>query len=306
MNTNTVTYTRTTSRLFAYSRWDMIPVLAAGLQGAYLVSLFFLFPRLPWWALGLLGAIYSVSISWNLNGIAHNFIHNPYFCSPRFNRLFSTFESLVLGSSQTLYDCVHKRHHQGNSDRPDETGETIDWLSIYRHSKDGEAESVWAYTFLGYFRDDVRQTYRVLKARSRVDAQWGVFEIGLVLSLYLSILILNWRFMVYFLPFYYLGHSLSNLNGYYRHYGANPDVPIAWGVSNYGFLYNLIWFNNGYHAEHHYRPRIHWTKMSVLHKQIREDMKAAGVRVISTPHALGFLDRTLPRRRKVALRGQPA
>jgi len=25
------------------------------------------------------------------------------------------------------------------------------------------------------------------------------------------------------------GHCFSYLNGYYRHYGANPDKPIAWG-----------------------------------------------------------------------------
>jgi hypothetical protein len=30
----------------------------------------------------ILGFIYAVSISWNINGISHNFIHNPYFRSP--------------------------------------------------------------------------------------------------------------------------------------------------------------------------------------------------------------------------------
>jgi hypothetical protein len=41
---------------------------------------------------------------------------------------------------------------------------------------------------------------------------------------------INWRFMLFFLPFWYLGHCFSYLNGYYRHYGANPDKPIAWSV----------------------------------------------------------------------------
>ena len=31
----------------------------------------------------------------------------------------------------------------------------------------------------------------------------------------------NWRYIVYFLPFMYLGHCMSYLNGYYRHFGGN-------------------------------------------------------------------------------------
>jgi hypothetical protein len=65
-------------------------------------------------------------------------------------------------------------------------------------------------------------------------------------------------------------------------------------VSSYHWLYNLLWFNNGYHAEHHYKPKVHWTKMHELHAQIREAQRKAGVRVIRPPHALGFLDPDLP------------
>jgi fatty acid desaturase len=65
-------------------------------------------------------------------------------------------------------------------------------------------------------------------------------------------------------------------------------------VSSYHKLYNWLWFNNGYHAEHHFRPKLHWTKMKELHRQIAADQEAAGVRVITPPHALGFLDRSLP------------
>jgi hypothetical protein len=32
----------------------------------------------------------------------------------------------------------------------------------------------------------------------------------------------NWRYVIfYFLPFFYLGHCFSYLNGYYRHFGGN-------------------------------------------------------------------------------------
>ena len=68
----------------------------------------------------------------------------------------------------------------------------------------------------------------------------------------------------------YLGQCVSNLNGYYEHLGGDPDRPIAWGVSTYGRLYNWVFLYNGYHAEHHYRPKVHWTKMKELHEQIKD------------------------------------
>jgi len=285
---------RHSGRILACSKTDIIPVLCGVLHFAYVIALFMLFPILPLWAMLILGAIYSVSISWNINGISHNFIHNAYFRSPLLNRLFSLMESLTCGFSQTFYDCVHMRHHMGNADRPGNDGSTVDWLSIYRFGKNGEAENVWSYTFLSYFRDDPKAIYRELKRRNPSDARWGVLEILAFLAFFACLTILNWKFMVFFVPFYYFGHCLSYLNGYFEHYAGNPDVPIAWGVSTYHKLYNLTWFNNGYHAEHHFRPKLHWTKMPEFHRQILDAQRRGGVRVIKPPHALGFLDENLP------------
>jgi fatty acid desaturase len=285
-------------KILAYSKMDAIPVVAALAHTTFLVGWFLIFPHAPWWVLVPMGLIFSVSISWNINGIAHNFIHNPYFTWSPLNRAFSWLLSVTMGFSQQFYDLVHHRHHQGNSDRPGEDGDTVDWLSIYRHGEDGEPESPWTYTFFGYFRDDPKLIFREIHKRSPSNAWFGVFEIASWVLLVITGFLLNWKFMLFFFPFYYFGHCLSYLNGYFLHYGGNPDLPIAWGVSSYHKLYNLIWFNNGYHAEHHFRPRQHWTKMHGLHEQIAEEQRRANVRVITPPHALGFLDPSLPKRRK--------
>ena len=284
--------------LFAYSTWDLIPTLAGIAHFAYLLFLFYAFTSLhiSWWAFTLLGLVWSVSISWNINGISHNFLHNPYFKHNALNYAFSLLESVTIGFSQTFYDTVHRRHHMGNSDRPDDHGHVVDWLSIYRHGHEGEAENIFSYVFLSYFRDDPKAIYHEIKKRNAFDARWGLFEIAAFISLYIAGFFLNWKFMLAYLPFYYFGHCLSYLNGYFLHYGGNPDVPIAWGVSSYERLYNILWFNNGYHAEHHYRPRHHWTKMRELHLQIKEQQQAAGTHVIGPPHALGFLEPHQPPR----------
>jgi fatty acid desaturase len=312
---------KTDSKLFAFTRMDAIPVLAGIFHFAYFWMLFLLFPHshkgllgwpnwehgingfagAPLWVMLLLGFIYSISISWNINGISHNFIHNPYFRAPLLNRLFSLLESITCCFSQVYYDVVHMQHHKGNSDRPDETGDTIDWISIYRHGHDGEAENPWAYTFLSFFRDNPAAIGRELAKRGGEEMRWGKIELASFITVMIAIALMDWRYMIFFfLPFMYLGHSLSYLNGYYRHYGGNPDKPIAWGVSTYEKLYNWTWFYNGYHAEHHFRPKVHWTKMVELHRQIADLQKAEGVRVIKPPHALGFLDPDLPPRRQTA------
>jgi fatty acid desaturase len=299
----------TDSKIFAHTRWDLVPALAGVFHLSYLLGMYFLFPFTPLWVMLIMGFVYALLINANINGVAHNFIHNPFFRPDWMNRIFGVVESVACCFSQTYYDAVHMQHHKGNADRPDEHGETIDWISIYKHGHDGEAENPWGYVFLSFFRDNPAAIKRELAKRGNADVRWGTIELATFISVLLMMALIvptnpigfiNWRYMLFFLPFFYLGHCFSYLNGYFRHYGANPDKPIAWGVSSYGKIYNWIFFYNGYHAEHHFRPKVHWTKMEQFQRQIAELQKREGVRVINHAHMLGFLDPNLPKR------GQPA
>jgi hypothetical protein len=180
MKTNAVVVERVTtdSKLFAPhalgrgpSRWP------AFYTCAYFLRMFYLFPRVPLWVMIILGLIYSVSISWNINGISHNFIHNPYFRSPVLNRLFSILESITVGFSQIFYECIHMQHHKGNADLPDEHGETVDWISIYKHGHDGDAEHPFKYAFFSFFREDPKTVFKELKRKDPREAFWGVLEL---------------------------------------------------------------------------------------------------------------------------------
>ena len=276
-------------KIFAHSKMDIIPSLAALAHLAFDIWLIAGFNSRPLWGSALLGCIYAISISWNINGISHNFIHTPYFKPRWMNYGFSLLESLAIGFSQTYYHWVHMRHHAGNSDRQDAEGNTIDWLSIYRHGKNGKPESVWGYTFLSFFRDDMDDIHAAIAKRRPFDARWGKFELWAFIGMVLLAFTYDWKAVLFMFPFYYLGNCLSSLNGYYEHLHSNPGKPIAWGVSSYNRFYNWLWFGNGYHAEHHYRPRCHWTKIRELHKQIAGEQMREGVHVISTCHAIGFL-----------------
>src|SRR5436309_13547132 len=66
----------TDSKLFAHTRWDAVPALAALCHLAYYYLLFYLYPRTPLWIMLILGFLYALMMNANINGIGHNFIHN--------------------------------------------------------------------------------------------------------------------------------------------------------------------------------------------------------------------------------------
>ncbi|MFI4950651.1 MAG: fatty acid desaturase [Caulobacterales bacterium] len=281
--------------LFRYSAWDAIP--AALVLGHLALLLVFI---LAWhgltWPERLAGAaVYALAIGWSLDSVSHNFIHNPFFAWEPLNRLTSLLLTLELGTPQTMYKYVHMRHHAGNSDRIGPDGATVDPISLYQYGHDNKVEPTLSYVFSQFWRDDGPFTVaRAIRAKRPKEARQALQEFWAIVVVYGVLLVLNWQLVVLLAPFYYLGHCLSFLIAWYEHAGADPDTPIATGVSTYAPVYNWLFLNNGFHAEHHYRPKVHWTRMRELHEETREERLAAGVRTLRFAHFLGFLDRRAP------------
>jgi hypothetical protein len=62
----------------------------------------------------------------------------------------------------------------------------------------------------------------------------------------------SFALMVY-APGYLLGLGLCFLQGHFEH--------VRGTTSHYGRIYNALFFNDGYHVEHHERPGLHWTQL---------------------------------------------
>jgi hypothetical protein len=78
-----------------------------------------------------------------------------------------------------------------------------------------------------------------------------------------------WTALVcFYVPAWYLGQVSAYAENYLEHYGADPYNKLKDSASCYGKLHNLIWFNNGYHQEHHLRPAMHWSRI----KEVKLDM----------------------------------
>ncbi len=91
--------------------------------------------------------------------------------------------------------------------------------------------------------------------RLRVSRQLAV-EMGMVLGLWIGLASREPRFfLVTYLPGYLAGLGLCAMQGRWEHAAGRP-------TSHYGRVYNLLCFNDGYHAEHHADPAIHWTDLA--------------------------------------------
>ena len=66
-------------------------------------------------------------------------------------------------------------------------------------------------------------------------------------------------FVTVYLPGWLLGLALCAVQGHYEHARGT--------VSCYGRLYNWLFFNDGFHAEHHARPGEHWTRLKTSGSQ---------------------------------------
>lgn len=78
-------------------------------------------------------------------------------------------------------------------------------------------------------------------------------EVGLVLGLWGGLLALAPAFFFKaYVPGYLVGLGLCYLHGTFEH-------PEQEAVSHHGWLYNVLFLNDGYHVEHHAHPGLHWS-----------------------------------------------
>jgi hypothetical protein len=123
------------------------------------------------------------------------------------------------------------------------------WLnrlfSIYLSALMGFPQGLWRARHLQHHRADER------------PARWSrdvMVESGVVLSLWLALVAIAPEFFAtVYVPGYVAGLGLCLLQGHFEHARGT--------TSHYGWLYNRLFFNDGYHVEHHQRPGEHWTRL---------------------------------------------
>jgi fatty acid desaturase len=279
--------------LFAHSRLDSLLVGLAFLQLGVMVYGVVTLGSVPWWVSVGLGLLATFLACTNYQCVAHNFIHNPFFVSKRLNSAFSVFNALLIGIPQSLYRLHHLHHHKYNNDALDpKTGTTKDFTSTWRYSKRlGQEESLLTYSLFGFFRSDLG-TLLVGVKRQRLTSLmvWELIALAAMVTVFGFLNPLG--LVAFYLPVWLAGTVAAQAENYLEHYGAIPGNRMTDSVSSYGTLYNLIWFNNGYHQEHHYRPQEHWTQVPEVRKLLPPETER---HVVSGAHWFNLFRKRAPK-----------
>jgi hypothetical protein len=118
-------------------------------------------------------------------------------------------------------------------------------FSLYLSVILGIPQSIWKARHLAHHADvpwRLRITPLTVVEVSFVAALWG-----------LLITLTPWFFLTVYVPGYLLGLALCYVHGYFEHADGT--------ISHYGSFYNGLFFNDGYHIEHHANPGTHWTTL---------------------------------------------
>jgi len=258
--------------MFKYSYKDIYLVLIAFLQVFLLLYFATIFEELNFFQiLGVVSLLSFLAVS-NYQCVAHNFCHNVFFKSKTLNVCFSVINSLANTFPQTLFKYHHFNHHTSTNDKAKKYGETKDRTSIYRYAKElGEPEGFWSYSFKSPFRTDMIKLWKDTERKG--GAKLAIFEMVWLAGFLTVIFLTNWQYGFIVIFVLYLGQALSFAENYAEHGNTINTSNLDNAVSSYTNWYNFIWFNNGYHQEHHYRPQVHWTEVPNLKEKMLDNSK---------------------------------
>ena len=211
-------------------------------------------------------------------------LDNEFF-GPRWaNALMSMLNSVALCFPQSVFREHHFNHHRYNNQAPAD-GQEGDLSSLQRFSRvPGQPEALWRYALLSPLRADVlryaRAAFTAGRGRQVVLDSVAVVSVMAALAWWMPA-----YFVVYYLPLLYFGHVVTYTEGYFEHHRAVPGDRQRNAVSCYSRWYNFIWFNNGYHQEHHCYPGVHWTRIAAMRERMLPEPER---RVVPHAHWVNF------------------
>ena len=177
------------------------------------------------------------------------------------NRLYEIALFLQTGTPPYAITLHHNLGHHVHY--LDGANDTLNW-----RRRDGSVRSLgeclWHNT-VGH----LTWTLEIGRRYPRVYRQLKWMLVPSLLPL-VALALLDWRMtlIVFVGPMVLALVNVARL-GYHQHAGLDADDHLDASRNIESRLYNLVTFNSGYHAAHHLRPGLHWSRLPELHREIR-------------------------------------
>jgi len=190
-----------------------------------------------------------------LNFSVHIFFHECVHRSGSYPAIFNFLASVFIGLPFDGYRIHHYNHHRH------ENGER-DLSTTWNYTgKNRIARSALSYA-LGWPRQiiDSLNRFRVYDDASdniaffqrRISIQKRFLQLGLLLTA-----IFSWKIAIAYVLMIYFGWVFTAM----QNYGQHPPVGEDKARTFTNPLYNLLFFNNGLHWEHHNNPSLQWHEL---------------------------------------------
>ena len=216
-------------------------------------------------ATGPMEALVLVAIPYGLLHVAlmnvlHFSVHGSLFRGRRLEFVFCVVTSLTLGFTRSCFRLDHLEHHRYYLDPLRDTN---------RHTETGTLRRQ-RYA-LRHLLTIYPRTWRLARQASRGTVREYVAEVIAMLSVGILLLVVKpfVALAVYVAPMVYNVFAVYYWS-HHQHSDLRSQNPLEASRTYENRLFNWISFNVGYHAAHHYRPAVHWSKLPALHQSLRD------------------------------------
>lgn len=240
-------------------RVDAWAVLLVGSILAAQLSIYFLVSS-PW--LALLATIGLLPFCMSVLAYNHNHMHTQTFGYRPLNRLFELAIFLQTGSSPFSGTLNHVLGHHATYLDP--SLDTLNWRradgSTMTKHEFARKKALWHYPSCLFFG-----------RRKQNQALLRLFALYLLLGLVIVAALVAYRpvsgLIVFVFPMALMLYVLK-LGAYNHHSGLAEDDHYRASRTNTSRFYNWATWNAGYHAAHHFKQALHWSKLPAYHETL--------------------------------------
>ncbi len=211
--------------------------------------------RINLWGSFALLILSALFLNFSLHITIHHFVHFN-LKSKALNFVLSLLYTICLVFPYNIYKLQHINHHRYNNNINDIT-------STWKLKNNQLVPKNWfRYCFLWLFITPTKSFWKEAKEKDFAPNEMTLIKVELLIlfSIYLLLFLINPFFVIWYALLFYFGWTFISITNYGQHLPIIKHTPTAFTFNNK--IYNLLFFNNGLHLEHHNNAHLDYNELT--------------------------------------------